>query len=87
MNDIATAAELNAKDFTSDQEIRWCPGCGDFAIVKSVRKALAEIGFDVRMALFADENDAVRIEQRRVAADHHLEALAIVEIEPSSGIG
>lgn len=52
MNDIATAAELNAKDFTSDQEIRWCPGCGDFAIVKSVRKALADIGTPTEDVVF-----------------------------------
>ncbi len=35
---------LSAKDFTSDQEVRWCPGCGDYAILKGVRAALAEIG-------------------------------------------
>ena len=35
---------LTAKDFTSDQEVRWCPGCGDYAILKSVRTALAQIG-------------------------------------------
>lgn len=35
---------LTAKDFTSDQEVRWCPGCGDYAILKGVRSALAEIG-------------------------------------------
>jgi 2-oxoglutarate ferredoxin oxidoreductase subunit beta len=52
MNDIATATELNAKDFTSDQEIRWCPGCGDYAIVKSVRKALAEIGTPTENVVF-----------------------------------
>ena len=52
MNDIVTAEELNAKDFTSDQEIRWCPGCGDFAIVKSVRKALAEIGTPTENVVF-----------------------------------
>ena len=52
MNDIATASELNAKDFTSDQEIRWCPGCGDFAIVKSVRKALADIGTPTKDVVF-----------------------------------
>ena len=34
MNDIATTEKLTAKDFTSDQEVRWCPGCGDYAIVK-----------------------------------------------------
>ncbi|MBI05899.1 MAG: 2-oxoacid:ferredoxin oxidoreductase subunit beta [Rhodospirillaceae bacterium] len=52
MNDIATAAELSAKDFTSDQEIRWCPGCGDYAIVKSVRKTLAEIGTPTENVVF-----------------------------------
>lgn len=31
------------KDFASDQEIRWCPGCGDYAIIKAVQKALAEL--------------------------------------------
>jgi 2-oxoglutarate ferredoxin oxidoreductase subunit beta len=52
MNDIATAAELSAKDFTSDQEVRWCPGCGDYAIVKSVRKTLAEIGTPTEKVVF-----------------------------------
>ena len=37
-------AALTAKDLTSDQEVRWCPGCGDYAIIKGVRNALAEIG-------------------------------------------
>jgi 2-oxoglutarate ferredoxin oxidoreductase subunit beta len=32
------------KDFKSDQEIRWCPGCGDHAILSSVQRALAELG-------------------------------------------
>lgn len=35
---------LKAKDFASDQEVRWCPGCGDYAILKGVQKALAEVG-------------------------------------------
>ncbi len=38
------AAPLTAKDFASDQEVRWCPGCGDYAILKSVQKTLAELG-------------------------------------------
>ena len=37
---------LSAKDFTSSQEVRWCPGCGDYAILKSVTKALADAGAD-----------------------------------------
>ena len=40
----APATPLKAKDFASDQEIRWCPGCGDYAILKGVQKALADIG-------------------------------------------
>ncbi len=35
---------LTAKDFASDQDIRWCPGCGDYAIINQVKKVLAKIG-------------------------------------------
>ena len=40
----ARIVAITAKDFESSQEVRWCPGCGDYAILKSVRKALAAIG-------------------------------------------
>ncbi|MBT8485641.1 MAG: 2-oxoacid:ferredoxin oxidoreductase subunit beta [Phycisphaerae bacterium] len=32
-----------AKDFTTDQEVRWCPGCGDYAILAAVRKTLPKL--------------------------------------------
>ena len=32
-----------AKDFTTDQDVRWCPGCGDYAVLSAVRKALPGI--------------------------------------------
>ncbi|HHN78650.1 MAG TPA: 2-oxoacid:ferredoxin oxidoreductase subunit beta, partial [Phycisphaerales bacterium] len=32
------------KDFASDQEVRWCPGCGDYAALKGVQKAAAKLG-------------------------------------------
>jgi len=35
---------LTARDFASDQEVRWCPGCGDYAILKAVHKTLADLG-------------------------------------------
>ena len=35
---------LTAKDFATSQEVRWCPGCGDYAILKAVTKALADVG-------------------------------------------
>ena len=42
MNVVAPAKVL-AKDFASDQEVRWCPGCGDYAIVAAVQRTLAEL--------------------------------------------
>ena len=35
---------LTKKDFVSDQEVRWCPGCGDYAILSSVQKVLPDLG-------------------------------------------
>ena len=35
---------LTAKDFQSDQDVRWCPGCGDYAILNQIRKVCAKIG-------------------------------------------
>lgn len=37
-------APLTARDFETDQEVRWCPGCGDYAILKAVQKTMADIG-------------------------------------------
>ena len=36
--------KLTAKDFATSQEVRWCPGCGDYAILKAVTTALADAG-------------------------------------------
>ena len=36
--------QLTAKDFKSDQEVRWCPGCGDYAILASVQGFMPELG-------------------------------------------
>ncbi|MBQ7762224.1 MAG: 2-oxoacid:ferredoxin oxidoreductase subunit beta [Flavobacteriales bacterium] len=36
--------QYTAKDFKSDQYVRWCPGCGDHAIVNTLQKAMAELG-------------------------------------------
>ncbi|MBI1350467.1 MAG: 2-oxoacid:ferredoxin oxidoreductase subunit beta [Actinomycetales bacterium] len=37
-------ATLSAKDFKSDQEVRWCPGCGDYSILSNVQGFLPELG-------------------------------------------
>ena len=39
-----TQGKLTSKDFKSDQEVRWCPGCGDYAILTAVQRALPELG-------------------------------------------
>ena len=36
--------ELTKKDFVSNQEVRWCPGCGDYAILNNVQKVMPELG-------------------------------------------
>lgn len=46
------SAELTAKDYASDQEVRWCPGCGDYAILKSTTRMLAEAGAEPENTVF-----------------------------------
>ena len=36
--------QLTAKDFKSDQEVRWCPGCGDYAILAAMQQFMPELG-------------------------------------------
>lgn len=36
--------QLTAKDFVTDQEVRWCPGCGDYSILKQVQSILPDTG-------------------------------------------
>ncbi|MGH7381465.1 MAG: 2-oxoacid:ferredoxin oxidoreductase subunit beta [Candidatus Methylomirabilales bacterium] len=45
MSEVATPTlKLTRKDFMSDQEVRWCPGCGDYAILAQMQKVLPELG-------------------------------------------
>ena len=39
-----SAAKLSRKDFASDQDVRWCPGCGDYAILAQIQKVFPELG-------------------------------------------
>jgi 2-oxoglutarate ferredoxin oxidoreductase subunit beta len=39
-----TQTPQKSKDFTSDQEVRWCPGCGDYVILNTIRNFLPELG-------------------------------------------
>lgn len=39
-----TEDKQTGKDYTSDQEVRWCPGCGDYAVLKAVQSFLPDLG-------------------------------------------
>ena len=43
MSEVSTIA-LSKKDFISDQDVRWCPGCGDYAILSQVQKVFPNLG-------------------------------------------
>ena len=43
---------LTAKDFKSDQEVRWCPGCGDYAILAAVQSFMPELGLEREKIVF-----------------------------------
>ncbi|MDJ0849187.1 MAG: 2-oxoacid:ferredoxin oxidoreductase subunit beta [Myxococcota bacterium] len=38
------AVKLSQKDFSSDQDVRWCPGCGDYSILANVQRVMPELG-------------------------------------------
>ena len=44
MSETTTAPSLTAKDFATDQEVRWCPGCGDYSILAQVQKVMPTLG-------------------------------------------
>lgn len=53
MNEMTKiAVQTSLKDWETDQEVRWCPGCGDYAILKAVQRTLPEIGADPAKTVF-----------------------------------
>ncbi|MBA2921222.1 2-oxoacid:ferredoxin oxidoreductase subunit beta [Sphingomonas sp. MAH-20] len=53
MNDMTPVAKTTTvKDWESDQEVRWCPGCGDYAILKAVQRTMPEIGATPEKTVF-----------------------------------
>jgi 2-oxoglutarate ferredoxin oxidoreductase subunit beta len=49
---IAEPLPLTKKDFTSDQETRWCPGCGDYAVLAAVQGLMPELGVPPHQNVF-----------------------------------
>jgi 2-oxoglutarate ferredoxin oxidoreductase subunit beta len=53
MSDVeAGVGTLTKKDFTADQEVRWCPGCGDYAILSAVQGLMPELGIEPHKTVF-----------------------------------
>lgn len=48
----ASPVKLTRKDFATDQEVRWCPGCGDYAILAQVQKVMPELGIKRENTVF-----------------------------------
>ena len=46
------ATKYTRQDFQTDQEVRWCPGCGDYTILASVQNFMAEMGVDKKDIVF-----------------------------------
>jgi 2-oxoglutarate ferredoxin oxidoreductase subunit beta len=40
----APAPELSRKDFVSDQDVRWCPGCGDYSVLANIQRVMPDLG-------------------------------------------
>ncbi len=49
---MSEVQQLKAKDFKSDQEVKWCPGCGDYSILSGVQKTLADVGVKKENVVF-----------------------------------
>ncbi|MCE9534328.1 MAG: 2-oxoacid:ferredoxin oxidoreductase subunit beta, partial [Planctomycetes bacterium] len=49
-NDIAPT--LTAADFASDQDVRWCPGCGDYSILAQMKKVMPQLGISRENIVF-----------------------------------
>ena len=50
MNEMTKVTTL--KDWETDQEVRWCPGCGDYAILKAVQRTMPDLGADPSKTVF-----------------------------------
>src|SRR5437773_11465458 len=48
----AAIIQLTRKDFVSDQEVRWCPGCGDYSILAQTQKQMPDFGVPQQKILF-----------------------------------
>ena len=57
MNDMTPMTTVTtAKDWASDQEVRWCPGCGDYAVLKAVQRTMPDLGVAREKTVFVSRH-------------------------------
>ena len=52
MSNIIQPEKLTKKDFETDQDVRWCPGCGDYSILANVQRVMPELGIPRHMMVW-----------------------------------
>lgn len=52
VNGSPKSTTLKARDFASDQDVRWCPGCGDYTILKQVQNLMPKLGLEPENIVF-----------------------------------
>jgi 2-oxoglutarate ferredoxin oxidoreductase subunit beta len=52
MADLIEPTRLTKKDFETDQDVRWCPGCGDYSILANVQRVMPELGLPLEQIVW-----------------------------------
>lgn len=51
-HDVVSKVKFTAKDFSSDQDVRWCPGCGDYSVLAQVQRTMPELNIPKEKTVF-----------------------------------
>jgi len=51
-HDVVSKVKFTAKDFSSDQDVRWCPGCGDYSVLSQVQRTMPELNIPKEKTVF-----------------------------------
>ena len=65
------APKYTKKDFESDQDVRWCPGCGDYAILSAVQKIMPGLGIPKEDIVFVSGIGAQPVPYNAPTDSHH----------------
>ena len=80
-------SQLKPADYATDQEVRWCPGCGDYAILNAVKKTLADNQSETKNTVFRKTRNFWKFEdlkKNREFRDFLKKKIHFVSIEKTS---